>query len=84
MLLLHISILILFRIYCNVKVTDLTCIIGIQIVAYLQPLFPIVFMSLLLINFALTNMELLSVFVAYKAVYNCLHVERELINGFVV
>lgn len=41
-------------------------------------------MSLLLINVALTNMELLSEFVAYKAVYNCLHVERELINGFVI
>lgn len=41
-------------------------------------------MSLLLINFTLTNMELLSEFVAYKAVYNCLHVERELINGFVI
>lgn len=57
---------------------------GIQIVAYLLPLFRIVFMSLLLINFALTNMELLSELVAYKAVYNCLHVERELINGFVI
>lgn len=57
---------------------------GIQIVAYLLPLFSIVFMSLLLINFALTNMELLSELVAYKAVYNCLHVERELINGFVI
>lgn len=41
-------------------------------------------MSLLLINFTLTNMELLSEFVAYKAVYNCLHVERELINGFAI
>lgn len=41
-------------------------------------------MSLLLINFALTNMELLSDLVAHKAVYNCLHVVRELINGFVI
>lgn len=64
--------------------TNLHCIMGIQIVAYLLPLFSIVFMSLLLINFALTNMELLSELVAYKAVYNCLHVERELINGFVI
>lgn len=29
-------------------------------------------------------MELLSELVAYKAVYNCLHVERELFNGFVI
>lgn len=29
-------------------------------------------------------MELLSDLVAHKAVYNCLHVVRELINGFVI